>query len=83
MKKRLIGIITALLLVSGILLSPQMAQAETKVDYDALYQQGVSEGIINKADVSLETWIKENESEYNQVYQDGLKDGVYDASLSY
>ncbi|EAD4096432.1 hypothetical protein C5754_15065 [Listeria monocytogenes] len=83
MKKRLIGIITALLLVSGILLYPQMAQAETKVDYDALYQQGVSEGIINKADVSLETWIKDNEGEYSQVYQDGLKDGVYDTSMSY
>ncbi|MBC2101836.1 hypothetical protein IBB80_03610 [Listeria marthii] len=83
MKKRLIGIITALFLVSGILLSPEIGQAQTTVDYDALYQQGVSEGIINQADVSLEEWVKENENEYKQVYQDGLKDGVYDASMSY
>ncbi|ENY5727488.1 TPA: hypothetical protein ACSK7W_000266 [Listeria innocua] len=81
MKKRLIGIITALFLVSGILLSPEIGQAQTTVDYDKLYQQGVSEGIIKQADVSLEEWVKENEKEYKQVYQDGLKDGVYDASM--
>ncbi|WP_260490481.1 hypothetical protein [Listeria innocua] len=48
-----------------------------------LYEQGVAEGIIPSADVSLETWVEANENEYKQVYQEGLKDDVYDASMSY
>ncbi|TYV36175.1 hypothetical protein FZ060_07540, partial [Listeria monocytogenes] len=40
------------------------------VDYEALYDQGVAEGIIPSADVSLETWVEANENEYKQVYQD-------------
>ncbi|EBF5115607.1 hypothetical protein FHZ94_07005, partial [Listeria monocytogenes] len=53
------------------------------VDYEMLYEQGVAEGIIPSADVSLETWVEANENEYKQVYQEGLKDDVYDASMSY
>ncbi|HAO6016044.1 TPA: hypothetical protein IQA20_003006, partial [Listeria monocytogenes] len=53
------------------------------VDYEALYDQGVAEGIIPSADVSLETWVEANENEYKQVYQDGLRDDVYDASMTY
>lgn len=83
MKRWLVGIITTLFLISGILISPESAQAQEKTDYEALYNQGVSEGIIKQADVSLETWTEENKNQYEQVYQDGLKDGIYDKSMSY
>ncbi|EAF6815802.1 hypothetical protein FZW90_06905 [Listeria monocytogenes] len=85
MKKRLFGIIVALLALSGIWLAPGISQAQAiaTVDYETLYTQGVSEGIIQSADVSLEAWIEANENEYKQVYQDGLKDDVYDTSMTY
>ncbi|AIS61081.1 hypothetical protein [Listeria ivanovii] len=83
MKRWLVGIITILFLISGILMSPVIGQAQEKVDYEALYNQGVSEGIIKQADVSLAAWTDENKNQYEQVYQDGLKDGVYDNSMSY
>ncbi|HAO6016030.1 TPA: hypothetical protein IQA20_002989, partial [Listeria monocytogenes] len=59
------------------------AQAIAMVDYETLYAQGVAEGIIPSADVSLETWVGANENEYKQVYQEGLRDDVYDASMTY
>ncbi|MBC2262542.1 hypothetical protein HCB45_13235 [Listeria sp. FSL L7-0091] len=85
MKKGLFGLIVALLVLSGMWLAPGIGQAQAiaTVDYEALYAQGVSEGIISSADVSLETWVEANENEYKQVYQDGLRDDVYDASMTY
>ncbi|EHK4067248.1 hypothetical protein JMY23_002371 [Listeria monocytogenes] len=85
MKKGLVGMIVALLVLSGMWFAPVIgqAQATATVDYEALYDQGVAEGIIPSADVSLETWVEANENEYKQVYQDGLRDDVYDASMTY
>lgn len=64
MKRWLVGIITILFLISGILMSPVIGQAQEKVDYEALYNQGVSEGIIKQADVSLAAWTDENKNQY-------------------
>ncbi|MBC2137469.1 hypothetical protein HCA93_14325 [Listeria innocua] len=85
MKKGLVGMIVALLVLSGMWFAPVIGQAQATaiVDYEALYDQGVAEGIIPSADVSLETWVEANENEYKQVYQDGLRDDVYDASMTY
>ncbi|WP_260482948.1 hypothetical protein [Listeria innocua] len=85
MKKGLFGMIVALLVLSGMCFAPGIGQAQAiaMVDYETLYAQGVAEGIIPSADVSLETWVEANENEYKQVYQEGLKDDVYDASMSY
>ncbi|MBC1385598.1 hypothetical protein [Listeria innocua] len=85
MKKGLVGMLVALLVLSGMWLEPGIGQAQAiaTVDYEALYEQGVAEGIISSADVSLEAWVEANENEYKQVYQDGLRDDVYDASMSY
>ncbi|MBC2137502.1 hypothetical protein HCA93_14500 [Listeria innocua] len=85
MKKGLVGMIVALLVLSGMWFAPGIGQAQAiaTVDYEALYAQGVAEGIISSADVSLEAWVEANENEYKQVYQDGLRDDVYDASMTY
>ncbi|MBC1400498.1 hypothetical protein [Listeria booriae] len=83
MKKWIVVVAAYFAIVVCMLVAPLNVNAKGEANYQKIYEQGVSEGKINTANVSLEQWIDVNENEYYPVYEDGLKEKVYDISTTY
>lgn len=77
------------LVVFGLILSvslavlPTNSHAKEEINYQEIYDQGVSAGRIKADEVSLEQWIEASKTEYYPVYSDGLKEDVYDETTTY
>jgi len=56
--------------------------AETSIDYESIYNQGVEENYINPENLALEDWLIEN-VEYKKIYNDGIAGGVLESNFSY
>jgi len=52
--------------------------AETSIDYESIYNQGVEENYINPENLALEDWLIEN-VEYKKIYDDGIAEGVLES----
>lgn len=82
--KKFISVLLATIFTFTLLL-PVTANAteNSESDYEALYHQAIEEGIVNKDELSLDEWLKQNE-EFQQIYDDGIKEDVLDpSSLNY
>ncbi|MEC0304457.1 hypothetical protein P4686_15760, partial [Terribacillus saccharophilus] len=76
--KKFISVLLATIFTFTLLL-PVTANAteNSESDYEALYHQAIEEGIVNKDELSLDEWLKQNE-EFQQIYDDGIKEDVLD-----
>ncbi|SNZ14222.1 hypothetical protein SAMN05421503_2273 [Terribacillus aidingensis] len=78
--KKFISVLLATIFTFTLLLPMTANAAQTSdSDYEALYNQAIQEGIVNKEELSLEEWLKQNE-EFQQIYDDGVNDDVLDPS---
>lgn len=82
--KKFISVLLATIFTLTLLLPVTANAAEnTESDYEALYNQAIQEGIVNKDELSLDEWLKQNE-EYQQIYDEGVELDVLDStSLKY
>jgi len=69
-------------LFTSVLVSETKAYAETPINYEDIYNQGVEENYINPDTVSLEDWLIEN-IEYRRSYDEGIAAGVLESSFDY
>lgn len=69
-------------LCTSLLVFSHKVYADTLVDYEKIYNQGVQENHIDPKTLSLEDWLKENE-EYKRVYDEGINAGVLQSDIKY
>lgn len=69
-------------LCTALLVFSHKVYADTLVDYEKIYNQGVQENYIDPETLSLEDWLKENE-EYKRVYDEGINEGVLQSDIKY
>ncbi|MED4800761.1 hypothetical protein ACQGRJ_18260 [Bacillus atrophaeus] len=79
-KSRIILILMLVAICSGII--PMHTKAEEQIDYNAIYNQAIKEGVFNQQDLSYDDWVKEN-VEFKKVYDAGIEQNVLEPSLSY
>lgn len=83
MKKWMKLVVFGLILSVSLAVLPTNSHAKEEINYQEIYDQGVSVGRIQADEVSLEQWIEASKTEYYPVYSDGLKEDVYDETTTY
>lgn len=68
-KSSIILILMLVTICSGII--PMHIKAEEQIDYNAIYNQAIKEGVINQQELSYDDWLKENK-EFKKVYDAGI-----------
>ncbi|KIN30881.1 hypothetical protein [Bacillus subtilis] len=81
MKKRSIILILMLVSICSVII-PMHTRAEEQIDYNAIYNQAIKEGVIKQQDLSYDDWLKEN-VEFKKIYDAGINENVLDPTLGY
>ncbi|WP_369878239.1 hypothetical protein JNUCC21_14455 [Bacillus sp. JNUCC-21] len=81
MKKRSIILILMLVSICSVII-PMHTRAEEQIDYKAIYNQAIKEGVINQFELSYDDWLKENVG-FKKIYDEGIQEDVLEPTLSY
>lgn len=82
MKKKSIIILILMLTTAWTVVLPNHSKAEESIDYNAIYNQAIKEGVIKQQELSYNEWLKEN-VEFKTIYDAGIKENVLEPTLGY
>lgn len=81
MKKSSIILILMLVSICSAII-PMHTKAEEQIDYNAIYNQAVKEGVIKQQELSYNDWLNQN-VEFKKIYDAGINENVLEPTLGY